>query len=128
MRILLAEDDSSLREAILEMLEFAGHEVVAAANGAEALRLLRKGGAAAFDLLFTDIMMPVMTGLELARRAVALAPDLPVLCMSAHPASVVSAGITSVPPLEKPFRIETMLTAVERCVAVHHRRSRSRRE
>jgi CheY-like chemotaxis protein len=125
MRILLAEDDLAVREAISEMLKCAGHAVVAVANGADAIRLLRESGSRGFDLLLTDIMMPVMTGLELARRVVLLAPDLPILCMSGHPANVIFAGITPVPPLEKPFGLETLLAAVERCVTLHRRRSRS---
>jgi two-component system cell cycle response regulator CpdR len=119
MRILLAEDDRIVRELIVEMLEDVGHEVAAAANGAEALRILLESGTASFDLLLTDIVMPVMNGFELARRAVAIWPDLPILYVSGHAPEAVAENLPIVPAplLDKPFRPRALLEAVERCVA-----------
>jgi two-component system cell cycle response regulator CpdR len=119
MRILLAEDDRIVRELVVEMLENAGHAVAGAANGPEALRILLESGTAGFDLLLTDIVMPVMNGFELARQAVALCPDLPILYVSGHAAEALVEDLPIVPAplLDKPFRLKALLAAVERCVA-----------
>ena len=65
-RILVADDERSIRWVLRESLETAGHEVVEATNGAEALHLLREGR---FDLAFLDIRMPEMTGLDVVKTA-----------------------------------------------------------
>jgi CheY-like chemotaxis protein len=119
MRILLAEDNGCLRKLVVEILEAAGHEVVAAANGAEALRVLIESGAAGFDLLLTDIIMPVMNGFELARQVVARWPGLPILYTSGHAPEALSedCSIVPAPLLAKPFRMNALLSAVEACVS-----------
>jgi two-component system cell cycle response regulator CpdR len=119
MRILLAEDDRIVRELVVEMLQDAGHEVAAAGNGAEALRMLLESGTAGFDLLLTDIAMPVMNGFELARQAVALWPDLPILYVSGDASKALAEDLPIVPAalLDKPFRLKVLLATAERCVA-----------
>lgn len=79
MRLLFAEDDELLRETILADLEDAGYAVTAAANGAEALQALDQNR---FDLLVTDIMMPVMDGLELILAVRGRKLDLRILAIS----------------------------------------------
>ena len=69
--ILLAEDDDSMRVFLAKALERAGHSVASYGQGDEALGELDQQS---FDLLLTDIVMPVMDGIELARRAVAVDP------------------------------------------------------
>jgi two-component system, cell cycle response regulator CpdR len=81
-RILIAEDQDATREAYALALRAAGHTVVTASDGAEALDRLSADGA--IDLLLTDVDMPAMTGVELARAALAKRPTLPVILMSAH--------------------------------------------
>src|SRR5258708_28371133 len=79
-RILLAEDDESMRGFLERALAKAGYEVIAFANGKEAHeRLLEEP----FSLLLTDIVMPQMDGIELARRAFALRPPLKIMFITA---------------------------------------------
>jgi two-component system cell cycle response regulator CpdR len=82
-RILLAEDEEALRAFIARALAQDGHEVVAAADGGEALDVLtREQGK--FDLLLTDIRMPVMDGIALALAAARDYPDLTILLMTGY--------------------------------------------
>jgi two-component system cell cycle response regulator CpdR len=82
-RILLAEDEEALRAFIARALVQDGHEVIAAADGGEALDVLtREQGK--FDLLLTDIRMPVMDGIALALAAARDYPDLTILLMTGY--------------------------------------------
>lgn len=83
-RILIAEDEAALREFIGRALTHHGHEVVAVGDGAEALVTLQKGPP--FDLLLTDIVMPVMDGIALALKASKDYPDLRILMMTGYAA------------------------------------------
>ena len=75
-RILLAEDDDNMRAFLARALERAGHEVSAVGDGDAALALATDG---AFDLLLADVVMPEIDGIELARRASAVLPELRVM-------------------------------------------------
>jgi len=79
-RILIVDDDESLRACLCMMLELKGHQVTQASNGAEALNLFTIGG---FDLVITDFEMPVMRGNELAAGIKLLAPSQPILMITA---------------------------------------------
>ena len=81
--ILVVEDQDELRSLICEVLEDAGHTVLAAANGLEALARAESHGGAV-DLLLTDVVMPGMNGRELAERLTALRPGLRVLFVSGY--------------------------------------------
>jgi CheY-like chemotaxis protein len=82
-RILLAEDEEALRAFVARALAQDGHEVVATADGGEALDVLtREQGR--FDLLLTDIRMPVMDGIALALAAARDYPDLTILLMTGY--------------------------------------------
>ena len=76
MKILLAEDDNDMRRFLVKALEKAGYQVSSFDNGASAYDRLREEP---FSLLLTDIVMPEMDGIELARRATELDPDLKVM-------------------------------------------------
>ena len=82
-RILLAEDEEALRGFLVRALKQDGHEVSAASDGAEALDTLtrEKGG---FDLLLTDIRMPIMDGIALALAAARDWPELTILLMTGY--------------------------------------------
>jgi DNA-binding response OmpR family regulator len=82
-RILVAEDDGPLRGLIHRALAADGHEVADAADGAEALELLSEREEA-FDLLLTDIRMPVMDGIALALAAAREQPALTILLMTGY--------------------------------------------
>jgi two-component system, cell cycle response regulator CpdR len=82
-RILLAEDEESVRLLVARALSQNGHEVVATVDGAEALDTLQRESGC-FDLLLTDIKMPVMDGLALALGAARDYPDLPIVLMTGY--------------------------------------------
>ncbi|GGB39756.1 response regulator [Roseibium aquae] len=80
-RILLTEDDDAVRGFVKRALELDGHSVEAAEDGGEAVdRLTRENGA--FDLLLSDIKMPVMDGIALALHTARAFPDMPILLMT----------------------------------------------
>ena len=82
-RILLAEDEEALRAFITRALVQDGHEVVATADGGEALDALTRDKGN-FDLLLTDIRMPVMDGIALALAAARDHPDVTILLMTGY--------------------------------------------
>ncbi|MEO0035926.1 MAG: hypothetical protein RLZZ501_1949, partial [Pseudomonadota bacterium] len=84
IRVLAAEDNEVNRLVLAEMLALTGAGLVEAGNGREALAIVERDGAAAFDVVLTDIQMPEMDGYDLARRLGALAPGLPVIGITAH--------------------------------------------
>jgi len=82
-RILIAEDDEPVRAIVKRALELDGHVIETEADGAAALdRLMIEGGR--FDLLLSDIRMPMMDGIALALSAAGSFPDLPILLMTGY--------------------------------------------
>jgi PAS domain S-box-containing protein len=81
--VLLVEDEDQVRTVVLRVLQLHGYRVIAAANAGEAM-LLCENHPAPIDLLLTDVVMPKMSGPELARHLTALRPTLKVLCMSGY--------------------------------------------
>jgi len=82
-RILLADDEEPVRTLIARALAEDGHQVVATADGVEALDRLAKDGGR-FDLLLTDVKMPVMDGIALALAAARDHPNLVILLMTGY--------------------------------------------
>jgi PAS domain S-box-containing protein len=115
LRILLVDDDPLVLAGTLAMLEELGHDAVhIAASGDEALAVLDRDGG--FDLLLTDHMMPGLSGMQLAARARALHPGLPILLASGF-AELDEASGAAWPRLRKPYGLAdlaTALAAVER--------------
>ncbi|MEW5424268.1 cell cycle two-component system response regulator CpdR [Amorphus sp. 3PC139-8] len=114
MRILLAEDDHDMRAFLTKALERAGYHVQAFDNGWSAYERLREEP---FSLLLTDIVMPEMDGIELARRATRLDPDLKVMFITGF-AAVALNHETDVPRpakvLSKPFHLRELVREVGR--------------
>jgi CheY-like chemotaxis protein len=115
-RILITEDEDSLRRFVARALRLDGHETVEAADGAEGLEALKDGG---FDLLLSDIRMPVMDGIELAHRAAASQPDLKILLMTGYAeqrerADDLMEKIVDV--VSKPFTLPDIRTAVQKAL------------
>ena len=82
-RVLIADDEESMRLLVARAIALDGHDIVTAEDGAEALEILtREDGA--FDLLLTDIKMPVMDGIALALNAARSFPALPILLMTGY--------------------------------------------
>src|SRR5215470_7449272 len=117
-RILLAEDDHSMRVFLARALERAGHAVAAAADGEAALAAL--SGRGPFDLLIADIVMPGLDGIELARRATELKPGLRVMFITGFAGVTLSGGRVAARTtklLSKPFHLRDLVAQVERILA-----------
>ena len=112
-RILLAEDDDSLRGFLARALERAGYEVVQVDRGTAALPLIE---AESFDLLLTDIVMPEMDGIELAQKAAVAAPEMRVMFITGFAAVALKAGkaAPSAKVLSKPFHLRDLVAEVDR--------------
>lgn len=114
--ILVCDDEKNLRELLCMALEGSGHRTLAAANGAEALKILEQMH---WDLLITDLRLPDVSGLELLRRAKALAPERPALLITAFASAstaVVAMKEGAFDYLEKPFAMEDLHLAVSRAL------------
>jgi two-component system cell cycle response regulator CpdR len=118
-RILIAEDEEGLRSLVARALSQDGHAVTTANDGAEALDLLaREHGA--FELLLTDIRMPIMDGIALALAAARDHPNVAILLMTGYAdqrerASGLDALIHDV--IAKPFSLATIRNAVRDAIA-----------
>jgi len=116
-RILLAEDDSDMRRFLAKALEKAGYDVVAFDNGLSAYERMREEP---FSLLLTDIVMPEMDGIELARRATRLDPDLKVMFITGFAAVALNPGSQAPKDakiLSKPFHLRELVREVDRLLA-----------
>ena len=114
MKILLAEDDNDMRRFLVKALEKAGYAVRSCDNGASAYESLREEP---FSLLLTDIVMPEMDGIELARRATELDPDLKVMFITGFAAVALnpdSAAPKNATVLSKPFHLRDLVNEVEK--------------
>ena len=118
-RVLIADDEASMRALVARALAMDGHETVTAQDGAEALEILtrERGG---FDLLLTDIQMPVMVGIALALSAARDFPELTILLMTGFAdqrerASNLNALVHDV--ITKPFSVADIRTAVADALA-----------
>jgi DNA-binding response OmpR family regulator len=121
-KLLVIDDNPSLRRMMHRALENAGHEVLDAENGERGLELLRTHGA---DLVITDIMMPEKDGIETIRELHETSPDTRILAISGggmlhelkylHMASAFGADAT----LAKPLRIGELLATVERLLGAN---------
>jgi DNA-binding NtrC family response regulator len=110
----LAEDDDAVRGLARELLEARGYQVLEAANGGAAL-LHIENHVGAIEMLLTDVIMPEISGSELADRALKVRPELKVLYMSGYTdKSVVHRGIIEpdVNFIQKPFSSNDLTSKV----------------
>ena len=118
-RILLAEDDESMRRFIALALERAGHAVTQCANGLDAFLLLERA-AEPYDLLLSDIVMPGMDGVELSQKALALRPGLKVMFITGFTA-IAAAKKGDAPQgasvVAKPFHLKELVEQVQKALA-----------
>jgi signal transduction histidine kinase/ActR/RegA family two-component response regulator len=116
--VLVVEDEDVLRNLVQRILVVHGYTVFAAPNGRDALDLLRDGARGA-HLLLTDIVMPQMTGLQLAEETRRLRPELPTLFMSGYPDLADPTG-SHIPRgadlLCKPFTSDALARAVRQAL------------
>ncbi|SDG38407.1 two-component system, cell cycle sensor histidine kinase and response regulator CckA [Limimonas halophila] len=112
-RVLLVDDDTAVRTFAARALANRGYAVTAAANGEEALRLLDDGAGA--EIVVTDIVMPGMDGLALARTLRQRQPGLPVILMTGYAEAAQRSELEAAPALTlltKPFRLHTLCDSV----------------
>ena len=111
-RILLAEDDESMRDFLAKALRRAGYEVVQAGDGLDALAQITD---APFDLLLADVVMPGLDGIELARRAAKKQPGIKVMFITGFAAVALRAREQSprdARVLSKPFHLRDLVDQV----------------
>lgn len=118
-RILVAEDDDNVRQFVVRALGLKGHEVIEAADGGLAAEVMKEE-AGRFDLLLSDIKMPVMDGIALALTVGAAYPDVTILLMTGFAdqrerAHGLDALIYDVIP--KPFTLQELMDKVENALA-----------
>ena len=116
-KIILAEDDNDMRRFLVRALESAGYEVVSYDNGRSAYDRLREEP---FELLLTDIVMPEMDGIELARKATELDPDMKVMFITGFAAVALnpdSQAPKEAKVLSKPFHLRDLVTEVQKLLA-----------
>src|SRR6185312_2664649 len=116
-KIILAEDDDDMRRFLAKALENAGYEVVSFDNGMSAYHRLREEP---FELLLTDIVMPEMDGIELARRANELDPDIKIMFITGFAAVALNADSNApkqAKVLSKPVHLRELVTEVQKMLA-----------
>jgi CheY-like chemotaxis protein len=108
-KVLIAEDNDVLRPVLCRTMEWEGYEVVVAADGQDALRLLAEPSSV--DLIITDVCMPKMDGRELGLVLAEHHPQIPILFISGYADSVVPATLPG-PLLPKPFTPTQLIVGV----------------
>jgi two-component system cell cycle response regulator CpdR len=123
IRILLAEDDDSMRVYLARALDRVGYSVDAVDRGTAALARLE---AESYDLLLTDIVMPEMDGIELAQKAAGIAPDMRVMFITGFAAVALRAGKAApeAKVLSKPFHLRDLVAEVDRLFQSEDQHSR----
>ena len=121
-RILVAEDDDTIRDLVVRALTEDGHELTAAANGAAALEALNQQNGG-FDLLLTDVKMPIMDGIALALAAGRDHPDVAIMLMTGFAdqrerAHGLDALVHDV--IAKPFTVDQIKGAVREALVQRH--------
>jgi CheY-like chemotaxis protein len=131
-KILVVDDDHAVQATIRLLLERAGHSVVVAGDGRTGLAIFETGN---FDLVFLDIFMPGMDGLETMRLVHQRQPLTPIIVISGRPIAADSGSgpnfltlattLGAVNSLQKPFKPAALLAAVARCLEAAARPSPS---
>jgi CheY-like chemotaxis protein len=129
-KILIVDDDSAVQATIRILLERTGHNVVVASDGRKGLAIFEAGD---FDLLFLDIFMPGMDGLETMRLIHQQQPLIPIIVISGNPVTwdpgsgpdflAMATKLGAVCSLQKPFKPAALLEAVADCLEAAKRPS-----
>src|SRR5499427_7861754 len=113
-KIILAEDDGDMRRFLVKALQNAGYDVISFDNGLSAYQRLREEP---FELLLTDIVMPEMDGIELARRASELDPDIKIMFITGFAAVALNSDTTAAKNakvLSKPVHLRELVSEVQK--------------
>jgi CheY-like chemotaxis protein len=116
LRVIVADDDADTRELVTMALRSDASEIQTATNGAELVQQTRDCGP--FDLIITDVQMPIMEGLEAVVAIRALGIDTPVLVITGHAsdASTRAILVPDVTLLRKPFQVSELRRVVARLI------------
>jgi signal transduction histidine kinase len=117
-RILLVEDNEEVGEFAEQLLAELGHEVKRVASGEEGLVLAITGQ---FDVVFSDVVMPGMSGLDLAAELAKAKPGLPVILTTGYSDEIARSGAGGRPVILKPYRPETLAAAIEQLLGAQAR-------
>ena len=109
-KILLVEDNEEVGEFAENLLVELGHEVARVKSGEEALRI---AATRRFDVVFSDVVMPGISGLELAERLSESQPDLPVVLTTGYSDEIAKSGTGGRPVVLKPYGLETLAAAID---------------
>jgi CheY-like chemotaxis protein len=113
-RVLVADDDESVRESLCKLLHGEGYDVVSVANGAEAVQSFRREQDQ-IDLLLVDLNMPLRNGWATLDRLLEVNPSLPVLIVTGQPNQselAEAAGVSAL--VEKPIDVPALLQLIQR--------------
>jgi DNA-binding NtrC family response regulator len=122
-RILIVDDDASIRRTLHLLLSKAGYDVIQASDGSEAVRLWRQAGG---DLVITDLHMPEKDGIQTIIELLSHTPGIRIIAMSGGGQTKRldllgnMALLGSIHTIEKPFTLNEMLTAVDRALKPVH--------
>jgi DNA-binding response OmpR family regulator len=120
-RILLVDDDPTVRDSLGNMLESEGYRVVPAENGLQALEIAKAGDV---DLVLLDLNLPIQNGWETFARLTAEAGRLPVIIITARPNQLFTAAATGVDALlEKPMEIPALLRTIDGLLSTRPRQN-----
>lgn len=119
-KILIAEDDATMRHFLAMALTRAGHEVEARQDGLDALNALEGADGGTYDLLLADIVMPGMDGIELSQKAVQIRPEMKVMFITGFAAVALGQRNPQherANVLSKPFHLKDLVDQVETLLA-----------
>lgn len=108
LKVLVVEDDASIREALCDVLRLAGHEAEGAENGRAGIEALERDLP---DVILLDLRMPVMNGLEFLREIAPRKLSSRIIVLTANPQDL-PAG-TNLPMLAKPYDVERLLRVID---------------
>lgn len=112
-KVLIVDDDTSVRRVISQILALMGYEVMTAANGRDGLDVFRSQSDQ-IDLVITDLRMPIMNGYEAVHRIRKLKPAARIICMSSYCGQALPPGTLFLP---KPFSVAAVQDCVDRALS-----------
>jgi PAS domain S-box-containing protein len=119
--VLVVEDEDVVRRVIVRTLEEAGFQTLQARHGLEALDILNREYSS-ITIVLTDLIMPVLNGIELTRRIAEIGMQLPVVWMSGHPLEAIpeaQSGAEAIPFMAKPINPTQLVELLARLTAAH---------